>query len=167
MVLLEVEEKLKKIMTNEISLFSLYKEEFNKMKNLVMQKDWITLQKSFEVVENLSINIENTDSQRSELYNKICQMTGSGKDESFYSVINKIHKEGGSEITDIYRMVKHEAHSIRVTNEGFSRFLQTRKNLVNEIMEELVPDRKGTIYNRRGFSSHDGSSSSLVLNKHL
>jgi len=94
-------------------------------------------------------------------------ITESDKDDSFYSVINKIHKNSSNEIVDIYRIVKHEARSIRVINEGFSRFLQSRKNLVNDIMEEIIPDRKGTIYNRRGFSSHKGGSSSLILNKHL
>lgn len=167
MELLEIEEKLLKIMTHEISLFSIYKEEFYKMKQMVLEKNWVSLERLFSAVENISLEIENADSRRSELYNQMCILTGSDKDDSFYSVINKIHKDGCGEIVDIYRIVKHEARSIRVLNEGFSRFLQSRKNLVNDIMEELVPDRKGTIYNRRGFSSHDGSSSSLILNKHL
>jgi len=167
MVLLEIEEKLKKIMTHEISLFSLYKEEFNKMKNMVLQKEWISLQRSFESVQNISTEIENADNRRDELYSELCNRTGSAIDDSFYSVISKIHKNDSSEINDIYRIVKHEANSIKVLNDGFSRFVQTRKNLVKEIMEELVPDRKGTIYNRKGFTSHNGSSSSLILNKHL
>jgi hypothetical protein len=81
--------------------------------------------------------------------------------------MSKIHKNDKSEINDIYRMVKHEANSMKILNDGFNRFLQSRKTLVKEIMEELVPHRKGTIYNRQGFSSHEGSSSSLILNKHL
>jgi hypothetical protein len=167
MVMLEIEEKLKKIMTHEISLFSLYKDEFNKMVNLVMEKEWITLQRSFDAVQNISNEIEKADTKRDDLYCELCKLTGSNKDDSFYSVISKIHNNGSSEINDIYRIVKHETHSIKVLNDGFSRYIQSRKNLVNEIMEELVPDRKGTIYNRKGFSFHDGSSSSLILNKHL
>ena len=167
MVLLEIEEKLKKIMTKEISLFSIYKDEFSKMKSLVMTKEWIKLQRSFESVQNISNEIENADSKRDKLYEQICKLTGSEKSDSFYSVISKIHNEGNEEISDIYRIVKHEANSIKILNEGFNSFVNSRKTLVNEIMEELVPDRKGTIYNMRGISSHDGSSSSLILNKHL
>lgn len=167
MVLLEIEEKLKNIMTREISLFSIYKEEFGKMKSLVTEKKWVPLQRSFEIVRNISEKIESADSERDSLYSELCVQTGSSADDSFYSVISKIHTNGSSEIYDIYRIVKHEAKSVKILNEGFNSFLQNRKNLVNEIMEELVPDRKGTIYNRKGFSSHDGSSSSLILNKHL
>ena len=167
MVLFEIEEKLKKIMTHEISLFSSYREEFDKMKQLVLEKEWIFLQRSFEVMQNISNEIEDADSKRDDLYSELCNLTGSDKNDSFYSIISKIHKNGSAEISDIYRILKHETKSIKVLNEGFSRYVQTRKNLVGEIMEELVPDRKGTIYNRKGFSSHDGSSSSLILNKHL
>ena len=167
MVLFEIEEKLKKIMTHEISLFSMYKEEFSKMKSLVMEKEWIPLQRSFETVQNISNRIEVADLKRDDLYDKLCNITDSRKEESFYSVMSKIHKNGSNEITDIYRIVKHEANSIKILNEGFNKFLNSRKTLVTEIMEELVPDRKGTIYNRRGFSSPEVSSTSLILNKHL
>lgn len=167
MVLFEIEEQLKKVMTQEISLFSLYKDEFNKMKNLVMEKDWIPLQRSFETMLDISKRIEAIDSKRDDLYSKLYDITGSKKDESFYSLMSKIHKNGNSEITDIYRIVKHEANSVKILNEGFNKFVNSRKNLVTEIIEELVPDRKGTIYNRQGFSSHEGRSTSIILNKHL
>ena len=58
MVLLEVEEKLKKIMTREISLFALYKDEFSSMRKLVLEKEWISLQRSFEAIQNVSNEIE-------------------------------------------------------------------------------------------------------------
>ena len=167
MVPLEIEEKLRKTMTQEISLFSLYKEEFNNIRKYIMTKEWFLLQRSVEDMNNISRKIEKTDSRRDRLYKELCNLIGAGENDSFYSVISKVHRDGGKEIKDIYRIVKHEAGSIKVLNEGLGRFIQTKKALVNEIIEELVPDRKGIIYNRRGFSSGDGSSSSLILNKHL
>ncbi len=167
MVPLEIEEKLKKIMTHEISLFSLYKEEYKNIKRFILEKEWVHLQHSVDNLKNLSRKIEKADSKRDKLYKELCKLTNSGKNDSFYSIISKIHKDGGNEIKDIYRIVKHEANSIKVLNEGLRVFIQTKKELVNEIIEELVPDRKGTIYNRRGFSAQEGNSSSLILNKHL
>ncbi|MBI9099186.1 MAG: hypothetical protein JEY91_11945 [Spirochaetaceae bacterium] len=137
------------------------------MKKFILEKEWIFLQRAFENVQQVSDKIEKTDSERDNLYEELCSLTGSDKNDSFYTVISKIHKNTNNEMTDIYRIVKHEACSIKVLNEGFNRFLQSRKNVINEIMEELIPDRKGTIYNRKGFSSHDGSSSSLIVNRHL
>ena len=46
MVPLEIEEKLRKTMTQEISLFSLYKEEFNNIRKYIMKKEWFLLQHS-------------------------------------------------------------------------------------------------------------------------
>ncbi len=167
MVPLEIEEKLKDTMTQEISLFSRYKEEFNNIKKFIIEKEWISLQRTVEDMKSISLKIEQYDTTRDILYKELCILTGSNDKDSFYSVISKVHKEGGEEIRDIYRIVKNEAKSIKVLNEGLNRFIQTKKSLVTEIIEELVPDRKGTIYNRKGFSSGDGNSSSLILNKHL
>ena len=165
MELWEIKDKLKETMSHEISLFTSYKKEFNKMKNFIEEKEWARLQETMGILQNLSDEIARTDSARDSLYGDLCRLTNSNKEDSFYSVVSKIEKCEG--MTDIYRMVKYEANSIKVLNKGFSLFLQTRKNLIKGIMEELAPHRKGTMYNRKGVSLQGGNSSSFILNKHL
>jgi len=167
MELNEIEEQLGKIMTDEISLFSQYREELGKMQANVQEKDWISLQKSSEKAKVISDLISEKDQKRDDIYRVLCELTSSTKEDSFYSVTAKAYGSRNQELCDIFRIVKNEARSLKVLNKSFEKFIHNRKNLVSEIMEELVPDRKGSIYNRRGLASHDISSSSLVLNKHL
>lgn len=166
MVLLEVEDRLKKTMTREITLFSSYKEEFSRMKEYVQEKQWPALERTLVNMDKLSTEIAMADEERFQLYGKIKTLTNSKDDESFYSVITKVHKEGSGEIYDIYRMVKHEAKSLKVMGAGFNRYLQNRKDIVGEFVGEIVPESKGTIYNRRGYSS-SSQPSSLVINRHF
>ncbi|MBB6478685.1 hypothetical protein [Spirochaeta isovalerica] len=167
MELMEIEEQLGKIMTDEISLFSLYREEFGKMEIHVRNKDWVSLQRSTENMRAISEQISRKDNDRDGIYRALCEKTGSSPDDSFYSVAARAYGPESREICDIFRIVKNEARSLKVMNQSFEKFIRNRKNLISDIMEELVPDRKGSIYNRRGLASHDNSSSSLVLNKHL
>lgn len=167
MELLEIEEKLTCVMVKEISLFELYKEEFQKLKEQVLAKDWVPLQRTIDSIKYLSIEIEKTDSGRNSLYKKLLKETGAEEGETFYGLISRVYGETGRELLDIYRMIRSEVRSLKIMNEGFNRFLSNRQGLIREVVEELVPDRKGAIYNRKGITSHNGSSSSLVLNRHF
>lgn len=167
MELLEIEERLTETMTEEISLFSHYRDEFQNMKELVMDKNWVKLQSSIDRVNHLSRQIEKADGQRDDIYQELLAQTGAEEGESFYSLISRVYGEAGRPLQDIYRIIRHEIRSVKVMSEGFNRFLNNRTSLVKEIMEELVPDRRGSIYNRRGIASHDSGNSSLVLNRHL
>lgn len=167
MELVEIEEQLEKIMTDEISLFSLYREDFIKMKKDVEEKDWVSLQSSIESLKSLSGKISEKDELRDSIYKSLCLHTNSTPEDSFYSVISQAYGAAGHELYDIFRMIKNEARSLKALNKNFNQFILNRKNLVNDIMEEFVPELKGTIYNRRGITFHENSSSSLVLNKHL
>ncbi|RQV98513.1 MAG: hypothetical protein EH225_13190 [Calditrichaeota bacterium] len=167
MELMEIEEQLGKVMTDEISLFSLYRDEFGKMEEDVKARDWIALQRSTETVKSLSEKISKKDMQRDRLYRLLCEKTDSSDDDSFYSVATRAYGTESRELCDIFRIIKNEARSLKAMNKNFETFIHSRKTLISEIMEELVPDRKGAIYDRKGLASHKNSSSSLVLNRHL
>lgn len=167
MELMEIEERLTEIMTREISLFSLYKEEFCKLKRFIIDREWLPLQRSLEAIKNISAELEEADRVRDYIYRELLAEAGGDESESFYTLVSRIYGESSKALIDEYRMIRHEARTVKVLNEGFNRYLSNRRNLIKEIMEELIPESRGSIYNKRGIASQNGSSSSLVLNKHL
>lgn len=167
MELLEMKEKLATAITDEISLLALYRDEFSNMKRQVLEKDWIALQRSLETMNNISQKINFKDAERDSLYEEMSIKGSRREKESFHNFVSRLYGNSGKELQDLYRIIKHETRAVKVLSEGFGKYLNNRKTLINDVMEELVPHRKGAIYNRRGVTSHDMGNSSLVLNKHL
>ncbi len=158
--------KLEEIMNREHSLISTFSEWERKLNENVQNRSWDQLQKVMKDAEQVSEAIDLCEQERMETFARLREEAGEGADSGFYQVIVHLPAEERERISRSFRELKLSVLNLRGIVWGIDAYVRAVQGTLKDIIGEMSPMRRGTIYARNGGPCQPDTGP-LVLNRHL
>ena len=157
--------RLRNVMRREEQLLEEFGREENDIREAMVRRDWPALEQGLGRLETLSTRIVETEEKRYALATAL--EDGTARDDIHIEDDGReLPGEVENEIRRLREALRARLLRVRSRNNGLMSYASAKGAVVRQILEELVPERRGRLYTRRGLS-REGRSQSLLLNRHL
>lgn len=157
---------LQRVLKTQIELFSTVSVEHKAMQSAVIGRDWTTLEAAIGRIHDYSETLTALERERHDAYRQLRNDLGLHGDAGFYDVLTRLDNEPRARLAKLYRELKVAVMRMAGQNESLQSYVDTSSKTLNAVLEELFPQRKGTIYGRSGaVSGSDGRA--FVVNQSL
>ncbi len=120
------------------------------MNAAMRSREWIALESAMERANRAAAELAADEKKRMEAWHSLLTDLGFPLDTPSAKVISVIPQEYRVMLGDSCRKLKTAGVRARIENESLRAFAGSAASTLAGIMEELYPDRKGTIYGRTG-----------------
>jgi hypothetical protein len=158
--------ELSDAMGRQTALFEIVLAEETLMRVSIRERDWIALERALKAVEALEQELTGIETEREGLFRSLLAEEGMPADASFYHFAATLPPAIRDDLTEGYRILKYKALAARASGAGIARYLSETKDLLGSIMEELFPQKRARIYDRRG-ARREPEMRSVVLDRSL
>lgn len=140
--------------------------EHSRLQEAVMNRDWESLEEQIRVLQTHAHDAGTLEEQRKTSYGRLRKMLGLGAEESFFELLCRLDDDERTELAALYRGLKIAVMRVASANGGLEAYVQSSTQTIEEVLKELFPERKGTIYGRTGrVQRHDDRA--FVVNQSL
>ncbi|MFP4509451.1 MAG: flagellar export chaperone FlgN [Spirochaetaceae bacterium] len=140
--------------------------EHSRLQEAVMNRDWESLEEQIRVLQAHAHDAGALEEQRKASYGRLRKLLGFGAEESFFELLCRLEDEERTELAALYRGLKIAVMRVASANGGLEAYVQSSTQTIEEVLKELFPERKGTIYSRTGrVQRHDDRA--FVVNQSL
>lgn len=140
--------------------------EHSRLQEAVMNRDWESLEEQIRVLQTHAHDAGTLEEQRKTSYGRLRKMLGLGAEESFFELLCRLEDDERTELAALYRGLKIAVMRVASANGGLEAYVQSSTQTIEEVLRELFPERKGTIYGRTGrVQRHDDRA--FVVNQSL
>jgi Glu-tRNA(Gln) amidotransferase subunit E-like FAD-binding protein len=138
----------------------------NKLQEAVLHGDWDTLDSVVPDLHQQAARIEELDIRRTSLVQEVKADAGVAADAPFSELLERLGEEDRAMVNSLYRKLQVAVWKVQNVSRGIDSYLRTRIRTTRDVLGELFPERKGTIYGKSGSPAPVGGSA-LVLDRHL
>jgi len=136
------------------------------LQTAIMNRDWSTIDSLVPRMQRSSAELEATDAARHDAFVVAKRELGLSSDASFSDFIDRVNEDDRRELTALYRSLQVSVLRVKSVTRGIDSYVRGTLRTTNEVLGEVFPDQKGTMYSRRGKRSPaDGRA--MVLDRHL
>lgn len=164
---IHLQEELRDLMKQQVSLLSSFSKKEEDLRKLVLDKDWTGLQGNLGELNNLGAELAVIEEKRNKVFIEIQKKNNNLRTDSFYFVISKFVEPYQSELLALHRQMKMLVVRISGVTSGISAYVNNKKETMDEVLDELMPYRKGNIYSNSGKAKAAAGAESLLLNEQL
>jgi hypothetical protein len=158
--------QLANTMREQTRLFEAILSQEGAMREAIRGRDWETLAKELKAVEALEGRISILEGERMRTFARLLAEEGLSEGSSFYVWAVRLPPEERDRITEAYRLLKYRALAARAAGASIARYLTETRRLLGSILEELFPQKRARIYDRRG-ARREPELRSVVLDHSL
>lgn len=136
------------------------------LQNAIMNRDWSGIDVLVPQMQRQSAELETLDARRHDAFAAAKSERGLSPDAKFLEFIERVDEEDRRELTALYRSLQVSVLRVKSVTRGIDSYVRGTLRTTNEVLGEVFPDQKGTMYSRRGKRSPaDGRA--MVLDRHL
>lgn len=159
-------ESLEHALSAQIELFDTVTEEHELLQKAVFARDWGLLEYHMSRLQVRSDELVELEEVRRKAYRQLREELGLGSDDGFYEVLTCLGNDARSRLASLYRRLKVAVMRMSGRNSSLEHYVAASSATLEQVLSELFPQRKGTIYGRSGeASARQGSA--FVVNKNL
>ncbi len=159
-------DKLLKLLETELNIIRSYNQGCEDVHRYVVSKDWQNLEKSLHNLKIRAEQLSDSDNER-ELMVAILKKEMNLPDEcSFGLLVSRFPQDKAREINDLKRNIRRSIYSLQGRIKGIGKYTESQSGSLKDVLDILIPDQKGKIYNRYG-STMAGGSNPLLVNRHF
>ncbi len=159
-------ERLEEVLDTQISLLNTAAEEHNALQNAVFERDWGSLEQALSRLQIRSAELEELEAARHKAYRALRKECGLDEGDTFYELLTRLDNAPRSRLAGKYRMLKVAVMRLSGQNSTLSSYVSSSSESLEEVLAELFPQRKGTIYRQSG-SKAAREGSAFVVNQTL
>jgi len=153
------------VLTGEIELLKKISAAQDKVRQAVMNREWVDFDEKIAEVNRLGGEFASLDIGRERLFSALAG-TAKPEEKSFYVLITRLPMEESRELSRLYRELKTETFKLRALNENFLAYLNEARTMAAAYLEAICPARGGKLYTRKG-SKVSQDLRSMVFNNHF
>lgn len=120
------------------------------LKETIVAHNWTRLELARRKMSPILTEIAEVEAERHTAFLKLQKAVGEEPDAGFYEVLVHLDREIRERAADAYRTLKFTVLKIQGLTDSIDIYLKTITGVMQEILSELFPFRKGNIYTRRG-----------------
>lgn len=159
-------QSLDSALSTQIELFETATEEHKLLQKAVYARDWGLLEYYLSQLQVRSGELVELEETRRKAYGQLREELGLGPDDAFYDVLTRLNNDTRSRLASLYRRLKVAVMRMSGRNASLENYVSASSETLEQVLSELFPQRKGTIYGRSGkASSRHGSA--FVVNHSL
>ena len=162
----EMIDKLLNLLENELAIIRSYNQGCEKLHQYVILKDWKNLEKKIFTLKQQSQDLSEADNEREWLVNHLKQEIGLPEECSFGLLISRFPQDKMRKINDLKRNIRRAVLTLQSRVRGIGKYTENQAGALQDVLDILIPDQKGKIYNRYG-SAMSGGNNPLLVNRHF
>jgi hypothetical protein len=144
------ETRLYDLMTAEIELLEEFGQREQELKEILHRNDWDSLSNLIKDLAPLTERIDELETRRHEEFAELRRKLGEGPNTGFYHVIVHLPEAERDRYFRLYRRLKMTVLKIQGITWGIDTYIRTVTGTMNQLLNEMFPFRKGTLYGRDG-----------------
>lgn len=158
--------ELERVMEQEERLIEQFASWERAMNERVKEKQWKELQQVMAGADGVSAAIDSCETERAALFEELKAAVGEGGEAGFYQVVYHLPEKDRNRVAERFRSLKMSVIKLRGILWGIDAYVKAVQGTLKDILGEISPARKGTIYARTG-AVRNAEAEALVLNKQL
>ena len=143
-------ENLEKTMVRQLKLVNRFYSAEEKIKTALVERNWPLLEKQLQNIGEISVKIEEAEEVRNNTYQAMKIYCGEDRPESFYVFISKYCPDRQEKLTQLFRELKTGISKVETLTHRIDVYINTVTAAVKQVLDEVFPQRRGTIYDSRG-----------------
>ncbi len=159
-------DKLIRFMEEETIALNIFAKKEDKLRLFIQQNDWENLNKCIHSMESMSDKIEKLGEERQKEFNRVKNHFGKNEDVGFYQIIVHLPAAQRDNCAKVYRELKLSVLKIQGITSSIDTYVRTVAGTMQQIINEIFPHRKGSIYCRKG-NPKLAEENPMVLNRQL
>ncbi len=150
----------------ETTLLDRYKRGQEELRVYLKEKEWEEMSRLLERMELLSQEISNVEDRRHSLFLELTTLYGLPKEVDFYQLVIRLPKDVQEPMAEAYRQMKLIVTQIEGISVAIDVYIRSVGEVMNQVLGECYPHRKGNIYSRNG-RTVPVNSNPMILNRSL
>lgn len=158
--------KLILILQDELNLIRQYNLDCESLHKYVVAKNWTDLEKILQKLRNLADDLSRIDEEREMFVNLLKNDMEIAEESSFGLLLSRFPQLEQRQVNDLKREIRHSVMILKNRINGIGRYTESQTTALKDVMDILVPDQKGKIYNRSGAASSAGAKP-MLFSRHF
>ena len=146
-------ENLEKLMKKELDLINRFSATEEKIKEILVKKDWMLLEKKIREMNALASRINDVEEKRNAVYQAMKLYCRDDEINSFYLFTAMFCPDRKEILVSLYRDLKVGVMKVKNITSRINTYVNTVVSTVDKVLDEVYPLRKGTIYDFSGSRS--------------
>ncbi len=157
---------LERVLISQIELLERTAVEHRELQSAVIGRDWRALEEYMSRLNVRSGELSELERQRHDAYRRVREQLGLDGDDGFFEVLTRLENGSRSRLAELYRNLKVAVMRLAGQNGNLESYVSASSETLEQVLGELFPQRKGTIYGRSGVATAKDSRA-FVVNRTL
>ena len=153
---------LVRAMEGECALLEQFRELEVQLKGCIHAKDWSGLESVIGRLNSLAINMADIEAERHAKVLELRLQVGESEEATFYQLIVHLPPADRERLAELYRRMKLTVVGIQSVTWCISEHVHEINDTLQQVLGELFPHRKGSLYSQEGTKTDSGESPMLV-----
>lgn len=145
--------KIIDVLSRELETLEEYNRGCEALHKHVVAKNWATLENVLNTLKNEADRLNGLDLKREALILQIKEDCGLSPQVSFGLLMTHLDAPAQKEITILKQKIRHAVSILQTRINGIGAYTESQTSALRDVLDELIPDQKGRIYNSSGTAS--------------
>jgi hypothetical protein len=159
-------EPLKKGMQEEARLLNDYAARLGGLQGAVGRRDWESVEREIAGLRNLAGEVEGAEAARLEAYRSLKAALLMSGDPPFDQVASRLESPAREELAEAHRRLKIAIIRVKGASGLLGYYVRSMADTRRQVLEELLPHRKGRMYSRSGRTRATAEESLMLDGKY-
>ena len=154
------------LLKQELELLKNYNKRCEELHQSLIRKDWPSLEKLLLDMRQSAEALSQVDQKRELAIAALKQENDLATESSFGLLLSKLSAEQKREIQFHKQALKTTVFLLQSRVKGIGRYSDNQSSVIKDLLSEMIPEKKGNIYNRKGKTS-SSEAAPLLFNHHF
>jgi len=154
------------VLEKELKNLQKYNAGCEQMHKAVVAKDWPRLERIILSLRKRAEKLGVLDREREELISTLKIHLELAPEASFRLLLSRLPENRKVELELLKRNIRRAVTVLQSRMKGIGNYTESQAAALKEVLEELIPDQKGRIYNSRGTASV-AEAKPLLFSRHI
>jgi len=145
--------KLIDTLRRELELLEEYNRGCESLHKHVIARNWTTLESILNTLKKSALLLDQLDQKRESLISQLKKSLELQEEVSFGLVLTHLENDTQQEIKNLKQRIRHAVGILQTRINGIGKYTESQTNLLRDVLEALIPEQRGRIYNNRGTAS--------------
>lgn len=157
---------LERVLKSQIELLERTAVEHRELQSAVMDRDWQALEEYMARLSVRSGELSELERRRHDAYRNLREQLELDSGDGFFEVLTRLDNGPRARLAELYRNLKVAVMRLAGQNGNLESYVSASSETLEQVLAELFPQRKGTIYGRSGVATAKDSRA-FVVNRTL
>ena len=166
---MKINEEIKRLLDTlevEATLLDRYRRGQEELRVYLKERQWEEMTRLLERLDLLSQEISQVEERRYSLFESLAAHYGLPRAVDFYQLVVRMPQDVQEPLAEAYRRIKITVTQIEGISLAIDVYIRSVGEVMNQVLGEFYPHRKGNIYSRHG-RSVPVNSNPMIFNKSL